>query len=136
MDTVAKTVRSEIMRRVRSVDTMPEMKVRRLVHAMGFRYRLHGRGLPGKPDLVFPSRQKVIFVHGCFWHRHNCEAARLPTSNVEYWRGKQRRNAARDRRNLREIVKAGWKALVIWECELRNAERTRKNIRMFLTNAR
>jgi len=132
MDTVSTSVRSKIMRRVRSTNTEPEMKVRRITHSIGFRYRLHGKNLPGKPDLVFPSLQKVIFVHGCFWHGHNCEAARLPASNVEYWRNKQSSNIARDRRILREIRRAGWKTLVIWECELHNAEGTRNKIRAFL----
>ena len=132
MDTVSSSIRSQIMRRVRSVDTKPEMTVRRLVHSMGFRYRLHREDLPGKPDLVFVSRRKVIFVHGCFWHGHSCEAARLPASNVGYWSSKRNRNVARDRRNLRRINKAGWRALVIWECELHNSERTRRRIQAFL----
>ena len=136
MDTVPIRVRSEIMRRVGSTDTTPEMKVRRMIHAMGFRYRLHDKRLPGRPDLVFPSRSKVIFVHGCFWHGHSCEAAKLPASNVEYWRGKRDRNAARDRRTLRTISRGGWQALVIWECELRNLERTRRKVIAFLTRSK
>src|ERR1700681_1759849 len=120
MDTVPALVRSEIMRRVRSQDTQPEILVRRLVHSMGFRYRLHGKSLPGKPDLVFSVRRKAIFVHGCFWHGHRCEAGALPTSNTEYWQAKRNYNLARDRRNLRSLAGVGWRVLVIWECELRN----------------
>lgn len=136
MDTVSTPVRSEIMRRVLSVDTKPEMKVRRMIHALGFRYRLHDRNLPGKPDLVFSSRRKAIFVNGCFWHGHDCEAAKLPSSNVDYWRVKQDRNVARDRRNLKAIAEAGWRTLVVWECELRNPGRSRKKILAFLTRTK
>jgi DNA mismatch endonuclease (patch repair protein) len=132
MDTVSSVVRSEIMRRVRSENTKPEMLVRRLVHAMGFRYRLHRKSLPGCPDLVFSTRHKVIFVHGCFWHGHRCEAAKLPASNAEYWQAKRNRNVARDRRNLRSLGRIGWRAFVIWECELRDMERTRKRLLKFL----
>ncbi|MGH9658918.1 MAG: very short patch repair endonuclease [Bryobacteraceae bacterium] len=133
MDTVPALVRSGIMRRVRSEDTKPEMLVRRLVHSMGFRYRLHGKSLPGKPDLVFSVRCKAIFVHGCFWHGHKCEAGELPASNTEYWQAKRNRNVARDRRNLKSLARVGWRALVIWECELRNIERTRTRLVKFLS---
>jgi DNA mismatch endonuclease, patch repair protein len=136
MDTVSTLVRSEIMRRVRSVDTKPELKIRRMIHAMGFRYRLYDKDLPGRPDLVFPSRRKAIFVNGCFWHGHDCEAAKLPATNVKYWRGKRDRNVARDRRNLKAIAETGWRALVVWECELRKPERTRKKILTFLTRTK
>jgi len=136
MDTVPKRVRSEIMRRVRSIDTKPEMMIRRMIHQMGFRYRLHDEKLPGKPDLVFSSRHKVIFVHGCFWHGHACEAAKLPSSNVEYWRRKRERNVARDRQSLRSIGEAGWNALVVWECDLRKPERVRRRILTFLTRTK
>jgi DNA mismatch endonuclease (patch repair protein) len=116
MDTVPARVRSEIMRRVRSENTKPEMSVRRLVHAAGFRYRLHDKSLPGSPDLVFSTRRKVIFVHGCFWHGHGCEAGNLPSSNTEYWQAKHNRNLVRDRLSLRALSRHGWRALVIWEC--------------------
>ncbi len=132
MDTVPSIVRSQIMRRVRSENTKPEMLVRRLVHNMGLRYRLHKKSLPGSPDLVFSSRCKVIFVHGCFWHGHRCEAGRLPASNAKYWQGKRDRNVVRDRRNLRALAETGWSALVIWECELRDVERTRERLTEFL----
>lgn len=133
MDTVSQQRRSEIMGRVRSKDTSPEMIVRRMVYAMGFRYRLHGKGLPGRPDLVFRSRGKVIFVHGCFWHRHEgCSLARLPKSRAEFWVPKLEANRARDERNQRDLERAGWKVLTVWECQLGRAELVRKKIRRFL----
>lgn len=132
MDTFSPSQRSEIMRRVRSKDTKPELMVRRLVHRLGFRYRLHSERLPGRPDLVFPSRRKVIFVHGCFWHKHSCPAAILPKSNRRYWEAKQARNAKRDRRDKRSLRQAGWKVLVVWECERSNVERMQKRLSRFL----
>jgi DNA mismatch endonuclease (patch repair protein) len=104
---------------VRSRDTKPEILIRRVVHGMGYRYRLHRRDLPGTPDLVFPSFKKVIYVHGCFWHGHKCLLGdRLPKSRVGFWSKKIAGNSARDRRQLRKIRGQGWKALVIWECQL------------------
>jgi DNA mismatch endonuclease (patch repair protein) len=118
IDSVSPERRSEIMSLVRARDTGPEMKVRRLVHRMGFRYRLHVGALPGHPDLAFPSRRKVIFVHGCFWHAHRgCKLARIPKSRVEFWENKIAGNRERDRRNRRRLAKMGWRLLVIWECE-------------------
>ena len=116
-DTLSKGARSERMSRVRAKDTKPEMFVRRLVYSLGFRYRLHRRDLPGKPDLVFPSRHAVIFVHGCFWHRH-AKCGRLPKSRLDYWLPKLNRNKARDRQHLKALTRDGWRVLVIWECEL------------------
>ena len=111
--------RSEVMRRVRSVDTKPEMAVRRLCHAMGYRYRLHRRDLPGKPDLVFPARRKAIFVHGCFWHGHDCKrGARVPKNNRNYWVRKVSRNRERDLTNRDLLDVLGWGILVVWECEV------------------
>lgn len=116
--------RSAQMARVRSRDTKPEMRVRRAVHAAGLRYRLHDRRLPGTPDLVFPSRRIVLFVHGCFWHRHpNCDAARLPKTRRDFWLPKLAGNVTRDKRQRRELVKLGWKVLVAWECETKNPHR-------------
>lgn len=110
--------RSENMRRIRSKDTRPEMLVRRLVHRMGFRYRLHRKDIPGRPDLAFPRRRKVIFVHGCFWHQHSgCREGRLPKSNAAYWFPKLQRNKERDRVAQEQLASAGWAVLVIWECE-------------------
>ena len=113
--------RSQIMRAVKSKDTKPEMIVRRLVHGMGYRYRLHRAGLPGKPDLVFGPRRKVIFVHGCFWHGHNCKrGARVPKTNVEYWTAKINRNRQRDEACEASLVAMGWRVLIVWECEMKN----------------
>jgi DNA mismatch endonuclease (patch repair protein) len=127
--------RSAVMRAVRGADTKPEMIVRRLVHALGYRYRLHVRALPGAPDLVFPSRKKVIFVHGCFWHRHRCEAGRsMPASKVEYWQAKFAANQRRDRRHRRQLHALGWKALVLWECQIgpRKLAQLKEKIERFL----
>jgi DNA mismatch endonuclease (patch repair protein) len=101
----------------------PEMVVRQLVHKMGFRYRLHQKDLPGKPDLVFPSRRKAIFVHGCFWHQHKkeeCSDGRIPKSNTSYWTPKLKRNVERDKAATKELKRLGWEVLVIWECEIKN----------------
>ena len=116
--------RSRVMRAVRSGDTTPELVVRRMVHALGYRYRLHARDLPGRPDLVLPRLGKAIFVHGCFWHRHACDAGRsTPASRVEYWQAKFARNVERDRSNLRKLRRLGWSVLVVWECQTRAARR-------------
>lgn len=107
------------MSRVRGRDTKPEMLVRRLTHGMGYRYRLHRRGLPGSPDLVFPSRMKVIFVHGCFWHQHEgCPRAFTPKSRAEYWKAKLDSNRERDRVTISRLDAQGWRSLVVWECEV------------------
>src|ERR1700680_2467345 len=108
------------MRRIRSKGMLPELAVRSLVHRMGFRFRLHRNDLPGKPDLVFASRRKVIFVHGCFWHSHNCKVAHVPKSNRDYWVPKFQRNKARDRKNIDALAANGWDVLVIWECEMQD----------------
>ncbi len=110
------------MAAIRSKNTAPEMKIRRLVHSMGYRYRLHRSDLPGKPDLVFSARNKVIFVNGCFWHQHDCKGSHLPKSNQAYWVPKLERNRARDAEHLKALRKIGWKALVVWECELSQDE--------------
>jgi len=104
---------------VRARDTRPEMVVRRLVHGLGFRYRLHVRSLPGCPDLVFPSRRQVIFVHGCFWHRHRCHLGdRCPKTRREFWLAKLTANRRRDAKNQKALRAAGWRVLIVWECEL------------------
>lgn len=121
------------MSRVRSRNSRPEMLVRKLVFALGYRYRLHQRNLPGCPDLVFRPRHKVIFVHGCFWHRHaRCALARMPKSRLDFWKPKLEGNKQRDKRNKRTLARAGWKALTIWECQLRDIERLTLKIRRFL----
>lgn len=119
MDTLSVAERSEIMSRVRSKDTVPEMLVRRTVFSLGYRYRLHDRTLPGCPDLVFRGREKVIFVHGCFWHRHSgCPKARVPKSRTDFWLQKLEGNKKRDDKNVRRLRRQGWKVLTIWECQL------------------
>lgn len=123
VDTVSVARRSEIMSRVRNKDTRPELFVRRLIHNAGFRYRLHVSNLPGRPDLVFPGRKKVIFVHGCFWHSHGgCQNARVPKSRAEFWMTKLESNKERDERNKHALIDEGWDVLVIWECELSDPE--------------
>jgi DNA mismatch endonuclease (patch repair protein) len=115
--------RSRVMRAVKSRDTTPELVVRRLVHALGWRFRLHRRDLPGSPDLVLPRLGKAIFVHGCFWHRHRCPAGQsTPASRRKYWLDKFRRNVERDSSNLRRLRRLGWKVLVVWECQTKDAK--------------
>ncbi|MCE2469173.1 MAG: DNA mismatch endonuclease Vsr [Dehalococcoidia bacterium] len=121
MDTLSKERRSENMRRIRSVDTAPEMAVRRVAHAMGYRYRLRPKTLPGRPDLVFPSRRKAVFIHGCFWHQHDasgCRIVREPKSNQGYWTSKLARNKERDQSHGRRLQELGWRTFTIWECEV------------------
>lgn len=118
MDTISPERRSEVMSRIRGKDTKPEMLVRRHLHAIGFRYRLHDSKLPGHPDIVLPKWNTVIFVNGCFWHRHEgCKLASTPKSNVEFWESKFRRNVERDKKEREELEKAGWRVIVVWECE-------------------
>lgn len=123
------------MRRIRAKDTEPEMIVRRLIHGLGFRYRLHERDLPGNPDIVFTKKRKAVFVHGCFWHRHDsslCKISRMPKSNKNYWRNKLARNKERDEKNLIELKKTGWKTLVVWECQTKKSPALGKKIAEFL----
>lgn len=134
-DTLSPLARSERMARIRSKNTKPEMMVRQLVHRLGFRFRLHRKDLPGRPDLAFMRARKAIFVHGCFWHRHpdpNCPLARWPKSKLEFWRPKLEANRARDDRNCTALLAAGWTFLVVWECELRDREQLENTIRHFL----
>jgi DNA mismatch endonuclease, patch repair protein len=127
------TQRSENMRAIRSKDTRPELVVRSLVHRLGYRFRLHRKDLPGKPDLVFVSRRKVVFVHGCFWHSHkDCKAAHMPKSNVNYWGPKLNRNRSRDKRNIRVLAQLGWKAFVVWECDTGDEILLGKRLERFL----
>jgi DNA mismatch endonuclease, patch repair protein len=133
VDSLSPKKRSEVMARVRSKNSRPEMLVRKLVFSLGYRYRLHDNRLPGCPDLVFRSRRKVIFVHGCFWHRHSrCALARMPKSRLDFWRPKLEGNKVRDRRNHRALTRGGWRVLTIWECQTSEPERLRKIIRRFL----
>lgn len=115
--------RSRIMAAVKSKDTKPELIVRRLAHSLGYRFRLHRKDLPGRPDIVFPARGAVIFVHGCYWHGHHCKrGARIPKTNTAYWKAKIERNVARDVANVAAIEAAGWRVLVLWECEMKDVE--------------
>ena len=135
LDTLSVRQRSERMSRVYSKDTKPEMRVRRLVHGMGYRHRLHAKDLPGRPDLVFRPRRKAIFVHGCFWHRHEgCSRNRMPKSpeRREYWRTKLNGNVQRDRRHLDALEIMGWRTLVVWECETTASDRLSERLRSFL----
>jgi DNA mismatch endonuclease (patch repair protein) len=132
VDTLTPERRSHNMRAIRSKNMLPELMVRRLVHKLGYRFRLHRKDLPGKPDLMFASRRKVIFVHGCFWHCHNCKDAHVPKSNPDYWVPKLQRNQARDRDNLEALRVEGWHSLIIWECETRDERAVRKRLAAFL----
>lgn len=134
-DTLSPTERSKRMSLVRGKDTGPEMLVRKLIHAMGYRYRLHGKGLPGTPDLVFASRRKAIFVHGCYWHRHEeptCKLARLPKSRLDFWLPKLTANTIRDRDNQAALQEKGWGVLVLWECQINDRSSLEPRIRAFL----
>ena len=137
-DTLSPAERSRHMARIAGKHTAPEMAVRRLVAALGHRYRLHGAKLPGKPDLVFAGKRKAIFVHGCFWHRHaakTCKLARLPKTRLDFWLPKLEGNRKRDARNRRALARAGWKTLVVWECQLGNIDRMRNRIARFLRDS-
>lgn len=126
-------VRTRTMRAIRSKDTKPELVVRKLIHGLGYRYRLHRKELPGHPDLVFARRRKVIFVHGCFWHGHNCKRGnRAPKENAEYWRQKIDRNRVRDLQNESALRAAGWDILMIWECELKDVTALENQVYHFL----
>lgn len=133
MDVVTPERRSAIMSRIRGKNTKPELIVRRLVHAMGYRFRLHRRDLPGSPDLVFPSRHKVVFVHGCFWHRHEgCRKSSMPKTRAEFWAEKFRRNVERDAENYAALEQVGWSHLVIWECETSDLDSLSARLQEFL----
>jgi DNA mismatch endonuclease (patch repair protein) len=120
------------MSRVRGRDTTPELEVRRMLYAEGFRYRIHRADLPGKPDIAFGPRKKAVFVHGCFWHGHSCRKGRLPKSNLGFWRHKIATNKKRDRKRNRQLRALGWKVLVIWQCQLKDALAVRRRIVDFL----
>jgi DNA mismatch endonuclease (patch repair protein) len=134
-DTLSKEARSERMSRIKGQDTHPELAVRKFIHAMGYRYRLHQRKLPGNPDIVFTKKREVIFVHGCFWHRHpdpSCKLSRLPKSRLEFWIPKFEANVARDRRNEEALRAMGWGILTLWECELSDHASLQFKIESFL----
>ncbi len=121
--------RSAVMRAVKSENTKPELALRKALFALGFRYRLNVKTLPGKPDLVFVKYKTVIFVHGCFWHGHDCKRGnRVPKSNTEYWRDKIARNKARDRKNASALRKLGWRVIALWECKLKDPDAAARNV--------
>lgn len=133
MDTLSPEERSERMALVRGKNTQPELLVRSIVFSLGYRYRLHARDLSGKPDLVFRKQKKVIFVHGCFWHRHKgCALARLPKSRLDFWVPKLEENRERDKRNKRALSRDGWRVLTIWECQTKKKANLIQVIRRFL----
>jgi len=133
MGTLTVAQRSERMARIKSKNTQPELRVRKLAHAMGYRFRLHRHDLPGSPDLTFPSRGKVIFVHGCFWHAHaNCKTANRPKSRRAYWDTKFKRNRDRDAADRRALSRLGWQSLVIWECETKKVPLLERRLAGFL----
>lgn len=124
-DFLSPAERSERMSRIRSKDTEPEMKIRKFLHSLGLRYRLHRTDLPGKPDLVFPKFKAVVFIHGCFWHRHECRLATTPKSNVAFWIKKFQKNVIRDDKAKQELELLGWRVFVVWQCEISTASKTK-----------
>lgn len=137
VDTISKQHRSWNMSRIRSKNTRPELKVRSAIHREGYRYSLHNRKLPGKPDLVLKKYKAVVFIHGCFWHHHKgCKRANLPKSNRQYWLPKIDRNVGRDKENRKTLKKMGWKVIIIWECQTKNLEKMLEIFRNELKNKR
>lgn len=134
MDHVSKSVRSRIMASVHTKDTLPECRLRSMIHKKGYRYSLHRSDLPGKPDLVFSCRKKVIFVHGCFWHGHRCKYGRLPKSKIAYWESKITTNKERDKRQQKELKRLGWSVMIVWQCQLKNEEFLLQRVVEFLEN--
>lgn len=133
VDNISAKRRSENMRRIRSKGTAPEMTVRRLVHAKGYRFRLHSGNLPGKPDIILPRLGKIIDVRGCFWHQHEgCIDAHIPKSRMAYWLAKLRRNRQRDTENLQKLRALGWRVLIVWECQVKNSNRLSARLERFL----
>lgn len=132
MDRLSPQHRSWLMSRVKGRNTTPERAVRSIIHRNGFRFRLHRLDLPGKPDIVFGPRRKIVFVHGCFWHGHDCGKGRLPKSNAAFWKAKVAANRKRDAKHIRDLKSAGWRILVIWQCQLKNPLALEKRIVDFL----
>ncbi|RPV49028.1 very short patch repair endonuclease [Pseudomonas aeruginosa] len=133
-DFLSPAERSDRMSRIRGKDTQPELALRKVLHKLGLRYRLHGAALPGKPDLVFPRYRTVVFVHGCFWHRHaGCNIASTPKSNTPFWLEKFEKNIARDARVAAQLEADGWRVLVVWECELASMAKTQATGKRLLT---
>src|SRR5688572_17647526 len=135
MDVHSKQQRSFNMSRIRNRDTRPEWVVRKIVHGLGYRYRLHKRELPGKPDIVLVRHRKVIDVHGCFFHMHNCRyGSVVPATNADFWSTKRLSNVERDRRNLKALIRNGWKVMIVWECETKTPVSLQEKLQRFLTN--
>jgi DNA mismatch endonuclease (patch repair protein) len=132
VDTLSPAARSERMSRIRGKNTVPEIVARRLAHGLGYRFRLHRKDLPGSPDLVFPRLKKVVFVHGCFWHGHDCGKGRLPKSNVEFWQTKIAKNRERDERAVTALKAGGWSVLVLWQCDTKDKKTLENRLRRFL----
>jgi DNA mismatch endonuclease, patch repair protein len=133
LDPLTKSERSERMSRIRNRNTKPEIRIRRALFGLGYRFRVHGKRLPGRPDIVFPGRKKVVLVHGCFWHLHKpCNHYRFPRTRVKFWTEKLSKNRLRDKRVLTELKKVGWKTFTVWECELKNFDALLKRIERFL----
>lgn len=131
-DRLTKKQRSRVMSRVKNKNTKPEVQVRSMLHRMGYRFRLHRRDLPGAPDVVLPRHRKVIFVHGCFWHNHDCPRGKRPSTRIEFWNAKLDANVERDRANRKALEEQGWKVLVVWQCELKNSDTLREKLRRFM----
>jgi DNA mismatch endonuclease (patch repair protein) len=132
-DVLTKKQRSYNMSQIRNKNTRPEVLVRSIVHRLGYRYALHRKDLPGKPDMVLTRHRKIIFIHGCFWHMHRCRYGRVkPATNVSFWQKKREGNVARDKKNLRKLRKDGWKVLVVWECWTRDIPKLKARLRDFL----
>lgn len=132
MDTIDPARRSQLMSRIRSKDTKPEIAVRQILHRLGYRFRLHRKDLPGRPDIVLPRHRKIVLVHGCFWHGHTCRLASKPKSNESYWTGKITKNKERDARNLAALEEAGWTVLELWECDVRKFEGLEDRLAAFM----
>lgn len=133
VDVLTPEQRRRNMAAIKGKNTKPEMVVRQLVHSLGYRYRLHRKDLPGKPDLVFPGRHKIIEVYGCYWHMHDCQYGRVvPKTNAEFWQTKRLSNVTRDKRNIEELAKQDWRVLVLWECEVKDTNKLRERITQFL----
>lgn len=132
VDTRSPAQRSKIMKSVGTRNTGPEIVVRKVLHALGYRFRLYRNDLPARPDIVLPGRRKVVLVHGCFWHGHGCAKGRLPKSRLDYWRPKIAENKKRDRRNVGKLRSLGWKVLVVWQCETKSPEKLRSKLLKFV----
>ena len=133
MDVFDKEKRSRVMSKIKDKNTKPEVLVRSVLHRMGYRFRLHGKDLPGKPDIILPKYKKVIFVHGCFWHGHEgCDKSKRPSANREFWDKKLDKNINRDQKNIAELNKYGWETLIIWTCETKDIQTLKQKLTTFL----